>query len=340
MRRDTDETPFTEEDIARMGPARPEIVLISDYLANYLSPEAKAEVERRLADDPEFVEKVWPTMKLWQMTHSVRVARARELRNARQDRKRPPRGLWTTVTDQLKKLPKAAVLLVAGLGSLSLGTLLVVRLTTPPAAKVQAFSTADGAPLAVRYDTKYTPRTGDSTEKIPRTVIRTVQHAAAPAAPEVLDRAPVIGIKNGTVVETGPAETIVIPLLKRGRVVLKPNSRFTWTYTMAILPWDRKLVTGSLDGEATIEPDSGSNVLVWTSAGKVDVMRGISAVRCEPGCEAMLVSVGRGFAAVIGAERGNILPVRAGEWARLPKGGKPAKDPTGEGFPLVEPGKP
>ena len=333
-------TPFTEEDVERMGPPSPEIVLISDYLANLLSPEQKAEVERRLADDLDFFGKVWPSLQLWQMTHHVRVARARELRKARRNRKRPPRGLWTTVTDQLKKLPKAAVLLVAGLGSLSLGTLLVVRLTTPPPVKVQAFSAVDGAPLAVRYDTKFTPRTGDSTEKIPRTVIRTVQHAAAPAAPEALDRAPVIGMKNGTVVETGPAETIVIPLLKRGRVVLKPTSRFTWTYTMAILPWDRKLVTGSLDGEATIEPDSGSHVLVWTSAGNIDVARGISAVRCEPGCEAMLVSVGRGFAAVIGAERGNILTVRAGEWARLPKGGKPAKDPTGEGFPLVEPGKP
>ena len=342
MKRDMDDTPLSEEDIARIGPVRPEIALISDYLANYLSSEAKAEVERRLADEPEFTEKVWPTIKLWQMTHHVRVQRARALRKAERERKRPRGGLWFTVAEQLKKLPKAAVLIVSGIG-LSLATKVVVDLTTPPKVTVQAFSSVDGKSLPVQYDKKFAPRTGDSTERIPRTVIRTVQQAATPAAPagqQRLDRAPVIGIKNGTEVETGPDETMVFPLGKRGRVVLAPNSRFTWTLTMAILPWTKRNVVAALDGEATIEPDSGTAVSLWTSAGKANMSRGASALRCEPGCEALLVTVKTGFVALLGTGRGNTMTVRAGQWGRLPKGGKPAQDPEGKGFPVVEPRKP
>ena len=68
--------------------------------------------------------------------------------------------------------------------------------------------------------------------------------------------------------------------------------------------------------------------------------RGASALRCEPGCEALLVTVKTGVVAVMGTPSKNNISVRAGQWGRLPKVGAAVLDPDGKGFPVVEPRKP
>jgi hypothetical protein len=55
----------------------PDIVLITDYLANMLSADEEASVERRMKDDEAFFEKVWPLIRAWQQTEDTPVSSRR-----------------------------------------------------------------------------------------------------------------------------------------------------------------------------------------------------------------------------------------------------------------------
>jgi hypothetical protein len=52
----------------------PDILLITDYLANTLSIEEEAAVERRMRDDEAFFDKVWPLVRAWQQTDDMPVS--------------------------------------------------------------------------------------------------------------------------------------------------------------------------------------------------------------------------------------------------------------------------
>ena len=55
-------------------PLDPDIVLITDYLANTLSLDDEANVERRMRDDEAFFEKVWPLVRAWQQTDDTPIS--------------------------------------------------------------------------------------------------------------------------------------------------------------------------------------------------------------------------------------------------------------------------
>jgi hypothetical protein len=53
------------EGFDAVTPMDPDIALITDYLADALSPDERARVDDRLAQDAEFHTKVWPLMVVW-----------------------------------------------------------------------------------------------------------------------------------------------------------------------------------------------------------------------------------------------------------------------------------
>lgn len=58
----------------------PDLALISDYLADALSFDEQALVERRMKDDEAFFEKVWPLVRAWQQTGELPVSPRRTTR--------------------------------------------------------------------------------------------------------------------------------------------------------------------------------------------------------------------------------------------------------------------
>jgi len=60
------------------GVVDPDLALISDYLADVLSFDEQALVERRMKDDEAFFEKVWPLVRAWQQTGELPVRTATE----------------------------------------------------------------------------------------------------------------------------------------------------------------------------------------------------------------------------------------------------------------------
>jgi len=58
-------------------PLDPDITLITDYLANTLSLDEEANVERRMRDDEVFFEKVWPLVRAWQQTEDTPISSRR-----------------------------------------------------------------------------------------------------------------------------------------------------------------------------------------------------------------------------------------------------------------------
>jgi hypothetical protein len=70
----------------------PDLALISDYLADVLSFDEQALVERRMKDDEAFFEKVWPLVRAWQQTGETPVPPRRDSRH------------WGTVTDEIRSI--------------------------------------------------------------------------------------------------------------------------------------------------------------------------------------------------------------------------------------------
>ena len=58
-------------------PVDPDIALINDYLAEALSCDEEAVVERRMKDDEAFFEKVWPLVNAWQQSGEVPISSQR-----------------------------------------------------------------------------------------------------------------------------------------------------------------------------------------------------------------------------------------------------------------------
>jgi hypothetical protein len=67
-------TPYTR---ASDDAVDPDIALITDYLANTLSFDEEALVERRMRDDEKFFEKVWPLVRAWQQTEDTPISSRR-----------------------------------------------------------------------------------------------------------------------------------------------------------------------------------------------------------------------------------------------------------------------
>jgi hypothetical protein len=143
-------------------------------------------------------------------------------------------------------------------------------------------------------------------------------------------------LPHGVLVQTNATETKEIPLRGGSKVVLRPGSRFTYEY----IPMSMG-VMAVLDGEAAINLSQGDKHMVLkTSAGGVLMTQGSYAVRCEPSCTAMLLTVGTGLAMIRHDSAKVGLSLKTGEKGMLPRGGGPEKVEPGQGWPALEPAVP
>lgn len=151
------------------------------------------------------------------------------------------------------------------------------------------------------------------------------------------DRAPLTDIPRQSVqIETNVGESKEIPLRGGSRILLRPNSRFTFGY----LPMPgMKGLTAVLDGEMAIELTKEDFVLdLRTSSGRAMFSPGTYAVRCEAGCTAMLLTVGVGTVRIRGDSTTG-MTLTAGEKGMVPKRGAPEKVTPGDGWPALQPAK-
>jgi hypothetical protein len=97
-------------------------------------------------------------------------------------------------------------------------------------------------------------------------------------------------------------------------------------------------VFATLDGEAAFEitPKEGT-VQVTTSAGQVWFGTGSYAVRCAPGCTAMLVTVAAGAARMKRDSSHQTFVLSGGEQGYFPRVGEPRKEPRGTDWPQPAP---
>lgn len=124
--------------------------------------------------------------------------------------------------------------------------------------------------------------------------------------------------------------------LRHGSVVtLRGEALFKFTATPPVLP---AAVFATLDGEAAFEitPKEGT-VQVTTSAGQVWFGTGSYAVRCAPGCTAMLVTVAAGAARMKRDSSHQTFVLSGGEQGYFPRVGEPRKEPRGTDWPQPAP---
>jgi len=334
MSPDREDSLLNESD-ERLEPVDPDFVLITDYLTDGLTPEQEAEVERRLVDDAAFFEKVWPVVRIWRLPPRARKHPVRPEDGYRYPWESPPPPRRVREAERFyRSLPAAE-------------SAVPVSPAAPPRDLPPAPYEEYEPPRRGRRFLLTLTKRALTVYSIAATLLATVglaylghTYRAVPQDTVVvkLDRAPTTLLAHSTRVETGPAETKEITLRGGSRVVLRPNSRFTYQYLAA--PGLRGL-SAALDGEAAVELNREDRYLqLVTSAGGMLLTPGTFAVRCEPGCAAMLVTVGVGVAGIRGDSAGSTLSLTKGEKGRKPKHGAPEKVSPGEGWPPIEPPKP
>jgi hypothetical protein len=117
---------------------------------------------------------------------------------------------------------------------------------------------------------------------------------------------------------------LTLAKLPRGSAVtLTGESRYRFSATPTGFP---HYVTSALDGEASfdITPKEGV-VEISTSAATIHLDAGRYAVRCAPGCDALLIAVGAGVASVRRDSTEEKLVLTSGERGIVPHKGAARK---------------
>ncbi|MFI5246381.1 MAG: hypothetical protein ACHQQR_14205, partial [Gemmatimonadales bacterium] len=143
------------------------------------------------------------------------------------------------------------------------------------------------------------------------------------------DRASVADIGDSIQVETGRGETRVITLAGGSRLIMREKSRLTYKR----FPGGVSLGLAAFDGELALELNGVDRyAYIRTSSGRALFTPGNYALRCEPGCKAMLVTVGVGYGSIRG-DSGSVdgVILHNGEKGRVPKHGHPEKVTTALG---------
>jgi hypothetical protein len=152
------------------------------------------------------------------------------------------------------------------------------------------------------------------------------------------DRAATAEYRQPVVVETGPGDRKEIILAGGSRLVMRANSRMTY----AKIPGPfMHVASASFDGEMALELNREDRFLgITTFTGRAMFTPGTYALKCEPGCAAMLVTVGVGSVQIRGENGGeDAITLKAGEKGRVPKHGTPERVTEGKGWPALEPAK-
>ena len=139
-----------------------------------------------------------------------------------------------------------------------------------------------------------------------------------------LTRAPSIWAKGGILVEVLPGANRTVETERGTQVTLRGEARFTYLASPKASPFAG--MWASLDGEAAIEVSPTEGVVrLKTWAGQVNLAQGSYAVRCVPGCSAMLVTVGTGLATLVADSARPSVALRSGERGKLPQVGTPER---------------
>jgi hypothetical protein len=332
----TDRDRTADPELDDDEPIDPDIALITDWLAHELSPEDEAMVEKRLEEDFEFFEKVAPVMNLWHDPVFVRELTARaeadtKPRFSASERTAGPQGIdpspqrpvregshrYAATVPEEAELPATDVLTERRLrrahlrSNLYKGALFVYSIA---ATYLIVFG------LPTKWYVKHTAT--------PHDIVTTRAEWTPTAQP----------LPHGVMVETDATHTKEITLRGGSRVALRPNSRFTYEYIAGPIPLG---VMAILDGEAAIDLSRGDKrMVVHSSAAEALMLPGNYALRCEPGCAAMMMTVGAGVAMIRYDSTKTGLSLRAGEKGMVPKGGAAEKVEPGTGWPALEPAKP
>jgi ferric-dicitrate binding protein FerR (iron transport regulator) len=165
-----------------------------------------------------------------------------------------------------------------------------------------------------------------------------VMTGSTSANDSAMQRAPSGPARFGKRVETKPGETVIEELRSGSRITLRGDSRLTYSPIVLSLGATRYV---ALDGEAAFEISPTEDpVEVHTWAGKLFLERGSYAVRCAPGCSAMLVTVGAGLAAIRGDTAKPAMLLKPGDYGRVRRGGEPEKVSAGvDAWPALEKGR-
>jgi ferric-dicitrate binding protein FerR (iron transport regulator) len=285
-----------------IGPIDPDIALLERWLAHELPADEARAVEERLVEDGAFFDKAAPIIRIWNLPVRFRTLLERpepELAERRAvTRHRPSSTRHSQLTARPRR--RARFLTTFKRGAVAMFT------HSGPVLAIAVMAVF----LYVRYDERARDR----------------QTTA-------FDQAPHQQVPNGTEVKTGPGETRTISLRGGARVVVRHDSRFTYAYVAA-----SRSMMATLDGEAAIDlTKEEAHMMVRTSSGRVILTPGSYAIRCEPGCAAMLVTVGAGVANIRSDTGSTGLTLSSGDRGRVPKRGSPEKVIPGDGWPAIEP---
>ena len=332
-------------DVIDIEPLDPDISLITEWLTHELPPERDAAVFKRLHDDQAFFDKVAPVMKIWFMPISFRelLAEGRALEASAAEPMEAPHPDESPYSEHaeyagdpeldaspLPTFPRPAWLdavptfptfdrVFAGKDHThddGRDTVLPHRWFTPTfRRRFATMSTLSGAAVML---------IGISTfgysyfSAQPHVVSRVVPTVADTSRPE-LQRAPVQQLIGAQVVETKEGETRELDLRGGSHVTLRPSSRLTFAYMPG------RGISAALDGEAAVQVTRGDFVMrvVTSVGGSVMMTPGSYAVRCEPGCSAMLLSVASGIGSIRADTSAHGLSVATGQKGQLVRGHAP-----------------
>jgi hypothetical protein len=140
---------------------------------------------------------------------------------------------------------------------------------------------------------------------------------------ELVGRAPSGGTVFGSTVTSTAGATATAKLPRGSVVTLTGESRYRFSATPPGFP---HYVMSALDGEASFEITPTEGVVeIVTSRATIHLDAGRYAVRCAPGCDALLIAVGAGVASVKRDSTDEKLVLTSGERGIVPRTGAPRK---------------
>jgi hypothetical protein len=293
-----DYPPTVRAGLHRDGLNDVELQLVTDWLAGELPSGLSAIVRDRLLSDAAFHEKALPLLKVWhQPDHVWRRARKRADADARRNARRRAQS-WRDPRDVMPTVGRDWVMVLVNVLPILIIVIPVIILVLMA-----------------------TPKTQQWTPPKPNPAYETVSASE---------------MEVGVPIVSGPGQTRALLFAGGSRIVLREHSTYTWT--KAGIPGSGYL-EARLDGEATFNLSKEIDILfLTTSTGKVKLLGpGNYAVRCEPGCAAMLVTVGMGYAGMRTDTSKSGFVIITGSRGRVPRGGQPEKVLNAVGWPVVEP---
>jgi hypothetical protein len=341
-------TPNRAAPDANGDPLDADLGLITEYLANELSPEQAAAVEERLAEDEAFYEMALPYMRLWSRRGDYRKATARHKAERARAVSAPPAAAVPLPTDsgvvalaeRRSRFPVTWPLVLSRRRALSLlAAVLALMFGLPVVAYRIGFTNGEKQGLLERSLVPTTtappgtvpPDTAPTSKKPPGTNSPGTNSASTKApstkAPSTLPADARNAALAGQEVAAVPIGHSLLHLRYGARFYYNPKSATIW-----------KVV--GLNGEALIEVALlDGKIELSTPAGVVDLWPGTYAVRASAEREETLVVVGSGWATLKGGRRGPDVKLSAGEFGQLKNGAAPTKTSGGADYPALKNGR-